>query len=87
MRLRIRINKEVGERLATLRPVLRGQVVAMVLEAHAAEVDLAELLAVRRELVRLGTLLNQSLRASRGSLPDAAAVQQAAEIITALTKK
>ena len=87
MRIRIRINKELGERLATLRPVLRGQVVATVLEAHAAEVDLVELLAARRELVRLGTLLNQALRASRGSLPDVAAVQKAAEIITALTKK
>jgi len=87
MRIRIRINQELGERLATLRPVLRGQVVATVLEAHAAEVDLAELLAARRELVRLGTLINQSLRASRGSLPDAAAVQEAADIIIALTKK
>ena len=87
MRIRIRINREMGERLAGLRPVLRGQVVATVLEAHAAGVDLAELLAVRRELVRLGTLLNQSLRVSRGALPDAAAVQDAAQIITALTRK
>ena len=87
MRIRIRLQNEMGERLAGLRPVLRGQVVATVLEAHAAGVDLAELLAVRRELVRVGTLLNQSLRASRGALPDAAAVRDAAQIITALTRK
>jgi len=63
MRLRIRITDEAGERLAALRPVLRSQVVAMMLEAHGLGVDLAELLATRRELVRLGTLINQSLRA------------------------
>jgi len=87
MRIRIRINDDMGERLASLRPVLRGQVVATVLEAHAAGVDLAELLAVRRELARLGTLLNQSLRVSRGLLPDAAAVQEAASLIAAITRK
>jgi len=87
MRLRIRINKEAGERLAALRPTLRGQVVALVIEAQTLGVDLAKLLAARRELVRLGTLLNQSLRASRGQLTNPAAVEQAAEIITDLTRK
>jgi len=87
MRLRIRINNDLGERFATLRPVLRGQAVAMMLEAHGLGVDLAELLAARRELVRLGTLLNQSLRVSRGLLVDVAAVEAAAKIITELTRK
>lgn len=87
MRLRIRISDDMGERLAALRPVLRGRVVSTVLETHAAGVDLVELLAVRRELARLGTLLNQSLRVSRGLLPDVATVQEAASLINALTRK
>ena len=87
MRLRIRISDELGERLATLRPVLRSHVVALVLEAHALGLDLGQLLAARRELVRLGTLLNHSLRVSRGSLPDAAAVQAAAKIISEITRR
>ena len=87
MRIRIRLQNDMGERLAGLRPVLRSQVVAMVLEAHGLGLDLGQLLAVRRELVRLGTLLNQSLRVSRGMLIDAAAVEQAAKIILELTRK
>lgn len=87
MRIRIRINNEAGERLAGLRPVFRSQVVALVLEAHALGVDLVELLSARRELIRLGTLLNQSLRASRGVLTDAEIVQEAAKIVTALVRK
>ena len=87
MRLRIRISEEMGGRLAALRPVLRGRVVSTVLEAHANGVDLVELLAARRELARLGTLLNQSLRVSRGLLPDAATVQEAASLIASITRK
>jgi len=87
MRLRIRTTDEVGKRLLGLRPVLRAQVVATVLEAHAQRIDLAELLAMRRELVRLGTLLNQSLRVSKGTLTNTAAVEQAAAIVTDLTRK
>jgi len=87
MRIRIRINDDMGERLAALRPVLRGRVVATVMETHAAGVDLAELLAVRRELAHLGTLLNQSLRVSKGLLPDVATVQEAASLIATITKK
>jgi hypothetical protein len=87
MRLRIRIPNDVGERLAGLRPVLRGQVVATMIEAHALGVDLGQLLATRRELAHLGTMLNQTLRRSRGVLTDAATVQEAAGIIAGLTRK
>jgi len=87
MRLRIRIPDQAGERLAVLRPVLRAQVVATVLESHSNGIDLAELLAMRRELSRLGTLINQSLRVSRGVLTNTAAVEKAAAILTALTRK
>ena len=87
MRIRIRLTEEMGNRLAGLRPVLRGQVVATILESHGRGVELAELLAMRRELARLGTLINLSLRTSRGVLTDAAAVQKAAAIIAALVKK
>jgi len=87
MQLRIRIDDETGQRLAGLRPVLRAKVVSTVLGAHVAGVDLARLLEVRRELSHLGTLINQSLRLSRGLLTDSAAVTQAAEVINALTRK
>lgn len=87
MRLRLHINDETGQRLTALRPRLRGMVAATVLEAHAGGIDLGELLNVRRELARLGTLVNQSLRVSHGMLTNAAAVEEAAEIIAALTRK
>jgi len=87
MRIRIRLTEEMGQRLAGLRPVLRGQVVATILESHGLGVELAELLAMRRELARLGTLINLSLRTSRGVLTDAASVQKAAAILAALVKK
>ena len=87
MRIRIRIPDDVGSRLAALLPTLRAHVVATVLGAHTKGVDLAELLGTRRELVRLGTLLNQSLRTSRGLMADPAAVERAAEIVSALVKK
>jgi len=87
MRLRIRINDDTGERLAALRPTLRGMVAAMVLEAHALGINLGELLAARRELAHLGTLINQSLRVSRGLLADPVAVEEAAQIIGALIRK
>lgn len=67
--------------------MLRGQVVATILESHGLGVELAELLAMRRELARLGTLINLSLRTSRGVLTDAASVQKAAAILAALVKK
>ena len=87
MRLRVRINEETGGRFATLRPALRAQVTATILESHALGIDLSELLAARRELSHLGVLINQSLRQSRGMLTNPAAVEEAAKIISSLVRK
>ena len=87
MRLRIRINEDTGQRLAELRPALRAQVAATVLESHALGIDLAELLEMRRELSRLGTLINQSLRVSKGMHTDTASLEEVRKIITSLVRK
>ena len=91
-RLRIRIDDYVAERLAALRPVLRARVISMVLSSHLGggdgnTVDLLALLDARRELIRLGVLINASLRLSHGTTADLPAVRRAAAIINSLTHR
>ena len=86
-RIRIRIDDEIADRLADLRPVLRSRVISTILAAHTNRVDLAALLAIRQELKRLGTLINHTLRISSGTVSDLDAVRSAANIINSLTKK
>lgn len=73
--LRIRTSQEVAARLLSLSPRARSRAVSMMIAASMERVDLAALLAMRVELVRLGNLLNQALRASRGQAADPSALQ------------
>lgn len=56
---------------SNLPPKARMRVVSLLLSSAVLEFDLKELIAIRRELVSLGNLLNQSLQASWGQAPDA----------------
>ena len=82
MRIRITIDDETGKRLAALRPVLRAKVTSIIVAAAAERVNLEALL----DLVRLGVLINTSLRISRATSPDWDSVCEAAAIIHSLTR-
>lgn len=81
----MRLPRDNAARWLTLPPSNRAKAVAMVLNS-AGRIDLAALLAMRRELVNLGTLLNQSLAASRGQSVEEAALTECVEILRNLTR-
>jgi hypothetical protein len=64
--------------LRTLRTV------AFIILAHTAGLDLPKLVASASELRRLGVLLNQSLRVSRGSSVDMEALRDAVQKVKEL---
>jgi hypothetical protein len=82
--LRIRLPKSQAAMWLALPPSVRSKAVAMVLGA-VGNVNLAELASVRRELVNLGTLLNQSLRVSGGRSVDDDALKACVELLSRLT--
>lgn len=86
MRIRITIDDETGKRLAALRPVLRAKVTSIIVAAAAERINLEALLEARRDLVRLGVLINTSLRVSRATATDWDSVREAAAIIHSLTR-
>jgi len=57
----------------------------LVLAAHAEGIDLVELLALRKVLINLGTLLNQSLKTTWGQTTDAAAAGEVVRLLRRLT--
>ena len=64
--LRLRLPSDIAEKLRALPIPVRNQLVAIMLRAQMERIDLFELTAMRKELVSLGTLINQSLRTSWG---------------------
>lgn len=64
--LRVRLLPNTASRLKKLSPRLRAKVVSLLIESAIQNVDLDALLLARKDLVNLGTLLNQSLRTSWG---------------------
>lgn len=88
MRIRIRISEEIGKRLMELRPSLRGRIISLLISDGygSGRIDLNELYNMRKELARLGTLINQSLRVSGGKISDIKSVEKASQIITQLIK-
>ncbi len=81
---RARLPLALAAQLNGLQPGLRGRTVALILLAHTTGLDLRQLVASAPELRRLGVLINQSLRLSRGRGMDLPAVEQAARKVTAL---
>ena len=71
-----------------LRPSLRGRIISLIISDGYGEgrIDLNELYNMRKELARLGTLINQSLRVSGGIISDIKSVEKASQIITKLIK-
>jgi hypothetical protein len=85
VQIRIRLPKAKASPWLDIPPVLRSKVVGMVLGA-VGTINLAELASMRRELVNLGTLLNQSLCVSRGRSVDDAALKQCVALLSRITK-
>ena len=74
--LRIRTSEDVAERLLALSPRTRSRAVSLMVAANLERVDLTALMEMRRELVALGNLLNQSLRLSWGTAVDRDALRE-----------
>lgn len=81
---RARLPLALAAQLNALQPGLRGRTVALILLAHTTGLDLRQLVGSAPELRRLGVLINQSLRLSRGRGVDLPAVDQAAKKVSAL---
>jgi hypothetical protein len=81
--LRIRVLPNTSARLKKIPPRLRAKVVSLLIESIINKIDLTELLSLRKDLVSLGVLLNQSLRTSWGQSVDG---QAASALVTKLNK-
>ena len=84
VQLRIRLPQAQAALWLALPPSVRAKAVAMVLGA-TGNINLAELVSMRRELVNLGTLLNQSLCVSRGRSVDDATLKQCVSLLSRIT--
>jgi hypothetical protein len=84
--LRIRLTPEAMSRYKNVPPLARLRVVSFILNTHAEGIDLGELLAMRKVLVNLGNLLNQSLKTSWGKSTDAAAAIEVVRVWKGITK-
>ena len=83
--IRVRLPRKQAQRMMALPPSSRSKAVAMILNA-CGEIDLRELVTMRRELVNLGTLLNQSLKASRGQRVNENNLGQCVALLKKLTE-
>lgn len=83
--IRVRLPSSQAQKWLVLPPSSRAKAVAMILNA-AGELNLAELVKYRRELVNLGTLLNQSLEASHGQQVDEITLGQCVALLKKLTE-
>jgi len=84
--LRIRLTPDALRRYRHIPPLARQRVVAFVLSSHANEIDLVELLAMRKVLINLGNLINQSLKTSWGKSTDAAAASEVVRLMKGFMK-
>jgi hypothetical protein len=74
----------LANQLMALKRGLRGRTVAFIILSHAQGLDVQKLVASGVELRRLGVLLNQSLRVSRGNSVDMEALQDAVNKVKGL---
>jgi hypothetical protein len=84
--IRVRLPGINASKWLELPPSSRAKAVAVVLNAWG-EIDLKELVAMRRELVNLGTLLNQSLAVSYGQGVDEKSLSQCVGLLKKLTNQ
>jgi hypothetical protein len=78
---RARLPHQLAGQLMALPRGLRGRTIAFVLLAHTMGLDVQKMIQAAGEMRRLGVLLNQSLRVSRGSAVDTNAVHSAVRLI------
>ena len=74
----------LANQLMALKRGLRGRTVAFIILSHAQGLDVQKLIESGVELRRLGVLLNQSLRVSRGTSVDTEALASAVKLIGGL---
>ena len=76
---RARLPQRLAGQLMELPRGIRGRAIGFILLAHTSGLDLKQLIVAATEMRRLGVLLNQSLRVSRGSSVDAQALRDAVQ--------
>ena len=81
---RARLPKDLAGPLMALPRGIRGRTVGLILLAHNQGLDIQKLVAAASEMRRLGVLLNQSLRVSRGNSVDTDALASAVKLIGGL---
>ena len=69
----------LANQLLALPRGLRGRTVGFIIKAHATGLDIKKLVEAAAELRRLGALLNQSLRVSRGTSVDLGTLKKAVQ--------
>lgn len=74
----------LANQLMALKRGLRGRTVAFIILSHAQGLDVQKLIEAAAELRRLGVLINQSLRVSRGASVDAQALRDAVQKVKGL---
>ena len=85
--VRLRLGKATAEQLRQLPHAVRAEVVTLAVNAALAGVAVPELVGYRQELRNLGTLINQSLKFSRGVLTNPVAVEKVVQLINQLVKQ
>lgn len=78
---RARLPHWLAGQLMALPRGVRGRTVAFVMLAHSSGLDVQKMVEAAAEMRRLGVLLNQSLRVSRGTSANLQAVELAVRLI------
>jgi hypothetical protein len=81
---RARLPQGLAGQFMGLKRGLRGRTVAFIILAHTKGLDVPSLVSAATEMRRLGVLLNQSLRVSRGNSVDTDALASAVKLIGGL---
>jgi hypothetical protein len=78
---RARLSQGLAGPLSSLPRGIRGRTIGFILMAHTTGLNLKQLVESATELRRLGVLINQSLRVSRGTSVDTETLHEAAELV------
>ncbi len=84
VQMRIRLPQSQAEKLLSLPPRMRLSAVTLMIGSLVERVDLARLVELEPTLRNLGTLLNQSLRISKGIGVDNGALLEATNLLLGL---
>ena len=79
-----RLNTELAKQIEQLPQGIRGRLIAFVLHAHCSNVSVQKVVEAADALHRLGVLINQSLKVSRGSKVDEVALAEAVALLKGL---